>query len=139
MKAEVQDQVPVFGFLKLAQYLRKHVQCETTGSSAEGQVWQGRTTSQSSIVHRLVLYCTVLCCTVQCTRVATLTHQTSSPIRLHLEHCVYRPGWQSAMARSFRAKVAATLSIVHKGELHTLSLGTLPDSMDGQKMLALFK
>jgi hypothetical protein len=25
--------------------------------------------------------------------------------------------------------VAATLSIVHKGELHTLSLGTLPDSV----------
>lgn len=43
------------------------------------------------------------------------------------------------MARSSGAKVAATLSIVHKGELHTLSLGTLPDSTYQQKMLALFK
>jgi hypothetical protein len=43
------------------------------------------------------------------------------------------------MARSSGAKVAATPSIVHKGELHTLNLGTLPDSMDRQKMLALLK
>ena len=73
-----------------------------------------------------VLYCAVLCCAVQCTRVAAVTHQTSSPIRLHPEHCVYRPGWQSAMARSPGAKVAATPSVVHKG-LHTLSLDTIPD------------
>jgi hypothetical protein len=51
---EASNQVLDFRFLRLAQYLRKRVQCEMAGSDAESQVLQRCKTSHSDIEHRLV-------------------------------------------------------------------------------------